>query len=305
MLFIIVDDFKPLASVFQPVTTEPITPNINALIQRSINFRNAHAQMSMCGPSRVSFLTGLRPDTTNCYGLRPNQLNSRIVNAARYAHQTLLTIPKLFKQAGYLTYGIGKVFHENEDIQMADPSTWTVPVFSWKTGWVRPPTFSSPYTGTWVSSPNVADNYFPDGQAAIFANNLIQSLAAQNQPWAVFLGHWKPHLPFQAPAKYFSMQKSAGAFPGPHSAGVPNGMKTSDYQMARGIGCLEVAQYQNAPSNLAGWAVPLGTIQTAVQAYYAAVTYVDVQIGITLKALANSSAADNTHIVLLGDHGVR
>ena len=294
------DDYKGTSNVQQLLSKRPKTPNIDRLAARGTIFRNAHAQFSMCGPSRASFLSSLRPDTTGCRGLGRNALGIVYKSNLR-SGQVLATIPRLFKDNGYLVYGVGKIFHENEDILMQDPDLWTVPVYTWKDGYARPPTFTTPYQGAWIASPSVPDNFFPDGQAGVFSRSLINSLVNQTKPWALFVGLWKPHMPWAAPQRFFTMQ--GGGFPGPHHSGVPAGLQSQDWQMIRGIGCLEGNDYIGAPNNLAGWAVSGAVAQAAAQAYYATVSYADAQIGLLLDAIDRSVDANNTHVVLIGDHG--
>jgi iduronate 2-sulfatase len=307
VLIIICDDLKPLIMSYGGVSSvNPPTPNMDRIVKNGVRFLNAHAQMSLCGPSRASFLTSLRPDTLNLYSLDENALFTRIQNWQRYQSQTVMTIPKLFKQNGYVTYGIGKVFHESEKVLMADVNTWTTPVFSWLDNWVRNPSFSKPYVGSWINNPEVQDTYFPDGQAASLASQLITTLAnrpsTNNPPWLLMVGLWKPHLPWSAPMKYFNSQQPAFRFPGAHHGSVPYGMDTQDFALIKGTGCEEIAPY-GPPDNLAGWDLSLSQEQSANWAYSATVSYADAQIGLILDTLANSTDALTTHVILLGDHG--
>ena len=106
-------------------------------------------------------------------------------------------MPKVFKMAGYKTYGIGKVFHENEFVMMQKADTWTVPVYTWLSNMRRPPSFIQPYQGPWINDPDVADDYFADGQAARLAAELITDVLSvdyttQSTPWFLAVGLWKP-----------------------------------------------------------------------------------------------------------------
>ena len=133
VLLLIVDDLKPNLGSYGPSSVPRLTPNMDKLAAKGVRFMNAFAQFAECGPSRASFLTGTRPDTTGVYGLNPNILHNAIVNTKRQTGNILGTLPQLFKQNGYTTIGAGKVFHESEPILMRDPDMWTVPVYTWKT----------------------------------------------------------------------------------------------------------------------------------------------------------------------------
>lgn len=103
---------------------------------------------------------------------------------------------------------------------MQDSETWTVPVFTWLTGYARPPSFSTPYTGNWIDWPSVPDDFFSDGQAALMASSFISSLTQNDgyQPFAVFVGLWKPHLPWRAPSDYFVRNANVD-YPSAHHGG--------------------------------------------------------------------------------------
>lgn len=197
VLLLILDDFKPIATSFgSPLVPGNGTRNIDMLVQDGISFMNAHAQMAICGPSRASFLTSLRPDALNIYNLNTeNALGIKIARSKRT--REILTLPKLFKVAGYNTYGIGKIFHENEYRLMQQSDQWTVPMYSWITKLKRPPSFTKPYVGTWISSPDVRDDYFSDGQAATLAATLLRDVLDRDfhkigTPWFLAVGLWKP-----------------------------------------------------------------------------------------------------------------
>lgn len=197
VLLIIMDDLKPMAESFRtPLIPRNSTRNTDRLVNAGIAFMNAHTQMSLCGPSRASFLTSLRPDALRIYNI--NVPNALAVRVGRSRHnKEILTLPRLFKLAGYNTYGIGKVFHENEFILMQDPKTWTAPVYTWVPKIKLGKVFPSPYPGSWIASPDVDDNFYSDGQAAILAAQLISDVLSRdrnvsNIPWFLVVGLWKP-----------------------------------------------------------------------------------------------------------------
>ena len=150
-------------------------------------------------------LTSMRPDMLRIYSISaPNLLNNAI--RPTRTRKEILTLPKLFKLAGYRTYGIGKVFHENEFTLMQRADTWTVPMFSWVDKLTRAPVFSKPYEGTWIASPDVEDDFFADGQAARLAADLISDVlspknaSSDDSPWFLAVGLWKPQ--YVSPARF-------------------------------------------------------------------------------------------------------
>jgi hypothetical protein len=197
VLLLILDDYKPVSSGFgSPLVPQNGTSNIDTLIKRGISFMNAHAQMAICGPSRASFLTSLRPDALNIFNLNTDNALGILIARSKRSHE-ILTLPKLFKLAGYNTYGLGKVFHENEYRLMQQSDQWTVPMYTWMTNMKRPPSFTKPYVGTWISSPDVRDDYFSDGQAATLAATLLTDVLSRDYersgtPWFLAVGLWKP-----------------------------------------------------------------------------------------------------------------
>ena len=315
LLFIVCDDLKPIATSFGAPPGFANTTNMDRLAARGTAFLNAHAQMANCSPSRASFLTSQRPDTLGLYDDNNNgdALLKRIQAWGSRKRTRLVTLPGALKARGWNTFGFGKVFHESETTLMRDPSVWTTPVFTFITK-VRPqPSFGNPYVGSWISTGGVSDNdaAFPDGQMSRAVANLITTLTSragagtggQAPPWAVFVGFWKPHLPWQAPQKYFDALPPVEVYPTAHHFQVPDGLAQDDYQMIRGQGCLEVGAYVNSPNNLAYWTLTGQQEQLANRAYAAAVSFVDAQIGVVLDALDASVARDSTHVVLMGDHG--
>jgi iduronate 2-sulfatase len=153
---------------------------------------NAHSQFSLCGPSRASFLTSLRPDKLSIWNLQPNILSSKIRQSTSQGGPGIKTLPEWFKSNGYATFGAGKIFHETEPALYSSSALWTEPVYTWM-NLARPPSFSKPYVGSWTDSPDVSDSFYSDGQLGIFAAEFIKDRLAQlNQPWLFVLGFWKP-----------------------------------------------------------------------------------------------------------------
>ena len=265
---------------------------------------NAHAQVSICGPSRASYLTSKQPDTIKVWNINQKNALAARINSMSKRGKRLVTIPRMFKENGYTVLGYGKIAHENELTYMKDSATWTEPVYTWQNNYVRPPTFTSPYTGSWIDYPNVADDRFCDGQAAEMAAARIRAIAGAGPgytPFAIFVGLWKPHLPWRVPLKY-ALNNAGTSYPAAHHGGAPSGQPVENWRVPLGDGCGEVSAY--APfGNLAGWTTSDNQQRSANRAYVATIDYMDAQVQKLLDAIDTTHARDNTYIVFTGDHG--
>jgi len=151
VLFLIADDFKPLLKTYNsPLIPAAYSAKLDKLARNGIAFMNAHTQMAFCAPSRASFLTSLRPDTLRIYELATNQLYQALKRWPSTGASGVAPLPQIFKQNGYLTYGICKIFHENEFALMQSSALWTTPVYTWLSNYARPPSFTTPYQGGYV-----------------------------------------------------------------------------------------------------------------------------------------------------------
>ncbi|KAH9251371.1 hypothetical protein BASA81_010782 [Batrachochytrium salamandrivorans] len=312
VLLLIADDFKPVLKSFGSPHTQGLKmANLDQLSRDGITFRNAHAQMSICGPSRASFLTSLRPDTLRIYNVYPNLLSKYVLASmnSKKKKETLV-LPKLFKLAGYLAYGVGKVFHENEYFLMGSTQFWTEPMFSLKRNGNRKKFFRGPtYAGNWISSPDVPDEHFADGQASRFSAKLITEVLGKppgpntsSMPWFLAVGLWKPHIPWGCPKKYFDMAGKPGDYIGSHNLTV-EGLSPAQQSLAYGEGCSEVRAYNKGKFNLDARRTGNTNLQLGNHAYHATSLFMDAQMGIILDALNKSVSRLNTIVVFLGDHG--
>ena len=246
-------------------------------------------------------MVSLRPDTLRIYQIQANQLYKALNRFADSGPSGIVPIPQIFMQQGYVCYGVGKIFHENEFALMQSSALWTVPVYTWLNNYARPPSFVTPYQGGWQDFPVASDTAFTDGQAAQLTVGLVQSLAEDTeQPFLLMVGLWKPHLPWRAPNQYLDTTTNFNAGFG---GGVTNGLSKSEFLTARGRGCGEVNLYAGAPNILGSSSAPTSTCASANRAYHATAAYMDAQMRLILDALYASPAANTTHIVFLGDHG--
>lgn len=285
VLFIVVDDLRTNVGCFgDPLA---ITPNIDALARRGTVFANAHCQIAMCNPSRASVMTGMRPDTIRVWGLRKH---------FRQEKPDVVTLPQLFKQNGYYTHSIGKVYHG------LGPSSTDAPSWSDDPECDHVTKQGSYYlkrnqTGGKAEATecaDCADNDYVDGKVAVAAIRKLRALKAQDKPFFLAVGFRKPHMPFTAPKKYWDLydrEKLAK----PANPNMPENapdIAGHDWPEARG--------YTDIPDE---GPMPPDIAARTRHGYYASTSYVDAQLGRVLNELKALGLDKNTVVSLYGDHG--
>jgi iduronate 2-sulfatase len=291
VLFFAVDDLR---AEFGAYGADYIhSPNLDRLAKRGVTFNRAYCQQAVCSPSRSSVLTGTRPDTTKVWDLNTH---------FRKAIPDVITLPQHFKNSGYFTRGMGKLFHAGFD----DPQSWSVP-------WVQPETKHGTYglrennamvgpapkgkkkgsRGPAFESSDVPDNTFHDGALADMAVAALRECAKKEQPFWLGVGFIRPHLPFVAPKKYWDLYDPAKITlaPNPYP---PKG--APEYAVVAGG---ELRSYHGIPPG----PIPDDMARQLKHGYYAAISYMDAQVGKVLDALDRLGLAEKTIIVLWGDHG--
>jgi arylsulfatase A-like enzyme/protocatechuate 3,4-dioxygenase beta subunit len=275
VLLISIDDLRPEIGAYGVNAIR--TPGIDALARDGITFTRAYAQMATCSPSRNSFLSGLRPDTT---GITTNKihLRERIPN--------VVTLPEYFKRKGYHSEGICKVYHDGKD----DAQSWSVPHRNaWGPGApIGPDGKRLPFAAV-----NVDESRFGDHRCATLAINAIQS--SKDRPFFIAVGFRKPHLPFLAPPAYFNMYNK-NAIPM-----APNPFRATGAPAVAFENWGELRQYSGIPA--AGQTFSEGLRRDLKHGYYASTSFVDDQVRRVLTALDTAGLRQNTVVVLLGDHG--
>ncbi len=270
-----------------------ITPNIDRLARKGVLFTNAHCQAPLCGPSRASLMTGLRPSTTGIYGM----IDDDLIKKDNPSTESVVFLPEYFKQNGYHTMGIGKIFHQHAPKGVFDESGGRVPGFgpvpSERFVWSGEPGKKG-YGGTstdWGAFP-AADSLMPDYQSAQWA---IERLKRNyEKPFFLAVGFLRPHVPWYVPQKWFDMHPLEDIKTPPYLE--------SDLDDLPSI-ALEIDDLPMMPSTK--WAIESGEWPKMVQAYLACVSFVDYYVGEVLNALENSPYNDNTIVVLWSDHGYR
>lgn len=285
VLFIAVDDLRNCAGAFGDPLAK--TPHMDALAKRGTVFRNAHCQIAICNPSRASVMTGMRPDSIRVWGLSKH---------FRDETPDVVTLPQLFKQNGYYTHAIGKVYH-GTGRPSKDPPSWTdepeLDHFAKIDNYVLEKNRTGGKAAA-TERAEVADNEYRDGKIAEAAIGKLRELKQADKPFFLAVGFQKPHLPFTAPSKYWDLYNQADLAE-PSFAQLPAGapeIAGHDWREARG--------YTDIPRT---GPIRPEKIAELRHGYYAAASFVDAQIGRVLDELKRLGLQDKTVIALYGDHG--
>jgi arylsulfatase A-like enzyme len=279
VLFIAVDDLNDWIGCLGG-HPQAVTPNLDRLAAQSVNFRNAHCQAPICNPSRVSVLTGMLPSSSGVYYLGPRLRQWQATSRA-------VTLPQHFARSGYVTIGAGKVFHVEGSGEFQTYGG-TFGGFG-----PRPPiSLNCGHAGPlwdWGPFPE-RDEDVPDSRLATWTCQQLSH--APSQPFLLACGFYRPHVPLYVPQRWFDLYPLDQIQLPPHL----------EDDLA------DVPQYgQDLSWNAVGprhaWMVDHDQWRRAAQAYLASISFVDAQVGKILDALANSSVASNTIIVLWSDHG--
>lgn len=288
VLFICIDDLRVELGCYGD--TPAITPNIDKLAKSGMLFRRAYCQQAVCNTSRASALTGLRPDTLDVHDLFTHFRENR---------PEVVTLPQMFKLQGYHTEGIGKVFHNwHQHDFKGDAPSWSVPqVLHYNTHGNDKPIVQSPVPPNLSKTPRtemreVPDNAYFDGQIADKAIVALEKL--QQTPFFLAVGFWKPHLDFNAPKRYWDLYDSA-KISAPNPAQPPQDVPP----LALHEGSELLRAYGDRPGGLP----TEEEILELRRGYYAAVSYVDAQVGRVVDELDKLGLRDRTIIVLWSDHG--
>lgn len=290
ILLICIDDLRPVMGCYGGKVR---TPSIDRFAETATMFRRHYVQWPVCGPSRATLMSGLRPDSSGIYG------NS---GAGRIANQpgARPTMPLYFREHGYTTVSFGKTYH---GICPQPGCGWSEEPWRPPTGWTCFVNF--PYRGpsrageeAWRPAYEIydgPDRLHNDYQTADRAIEALERL--KGGPFFIAAGFYKPHLPFVAPRRFWDLYE--GEDTTIDDAGLPGGAADFMYNYA------EIWAYGVEKDVLFSKDLPPNPTQERdmVRAYYAAVSFIDAQVGRVLGKLEELDLADNTAVVLWGDHG--
>ncbi|MBK1825870.1 sulfatase [Haloferula rosea] len=283
VLFIVVDDLRPELACYG--VSEVVSPNFDRLAAMGMLCHRAYAQYPVCNPSRSSFLSGLRPDES---GVVSNKVPFRT------KLPDTVSLPQLFRQNGYYTAGIGKIFHLGQDeearpVLFEDPLSWdhfydgmrNAPKIG-KTGVGRDLTNGRLPWCKWLAAEG-DDNGQADGLNTSEALRILEE--RHGQPFFLALGLHKPHDPFIAPAKYFDLYPE-------DSTKLPEEPSDKSRQVQYAI--------PNAKDFSSFTAKERREFK---RAYQACVSFADAQLGRVFESLDRLDLWSNTMVILIGDHG--
>lgn len=285
------------------------TPAFDELAEAGMNFRRAYCQYPVCGPSRASFLHGLYPEST---GVLDNKSDIRSVRP------NTVSMPQCFKNAGYWTGAVGKVFHnekmdhgdvawnevlrfENDEMPMVSPvrEKFEAEHGSVQSGKPRKlwrsfyPTIATQTRGQQpgYGPSGLTDIQHKDGKNAAQVRDWLTTNAHGDKPFFMACGIHKPHVPFLAPDKYFAMYPKAE-------------LQFTPASLEFWGTVTKIAQTKR----YAGFGFEFGVENDSLrrdymQAYHACISFIDAQIGVVLAGLKASGQWDNTVVVLTSDHG--
>jgi arylsulfatase A-like enzyme len=296
VVFIALDDLKPALGCFGDRMAK--TPNMDRLASKGMVFSNNHCQQAVCGPTRASLLTGWLPDRTQIW-----DLNTKM----RDRNPDILTLPQHFKQNGYYTIGVGKLFDGRcvDSWGKQDAISWSRPYMltgsgsmyadeSYSSGRVpldKRDTLKRPST----ENADVPDMVYKDYHLCSQAIAELENRVKAGDPFFLGLGFSRPHLPFNAPKRYWDLwERSDFALPDYRDVSSESPMFSfhNSGELRNG--------YTGIP--LKG-PIPDEKQLELIHGYYATVAFVDAQVGRMLDAVDAAGVGDNTIIVLWGDHG--
>ena len=326
ILFIAVDDLKPTIGAFGDDLAR--TPNIDFLAENATVFLNNHTQQAVCGPSRASLMTGKRPDYTKVRDLKTKM---------RDMVPDIVTIPQFFRDNGYTTVGLGKIFDPRCVDKFRDKPSWSVP-FMPEHKFEYPKDFGPPAMGFYQDSKiklyiqklrneakangiknlgkylrdtfkppfektDAPDDAYVDGALAMYANKFLDEYKPEsNEPFFLAVGFKRPHLPFTAPKKYWDMYN-------------PSKFKIAEFQQNSKNGP-SIAYHSSG--ELRSYITPEISYEISkknrvklsdefqidlIHGYYASTSFIDAQIGKIVDKLKATGLHENTIIVIWGDHG--
>ncbi len=273
VLLVVVDDLNLSLGCYGNSTVR--SPNIDRLAARGVRFDRAYAQYPLCNPSRVSFLSGRRPETSGVYVLS---------TSARQALPEAVMLPQFFRQQGYYAAGAGKVFHNQ---RMSDPASWD----RYEDGAGEDPGEKAAIAARYGGGDG-RPRWYPletdgsqtrDGLNSRTIHTLLAQKAEAKTPFFLALGLHKPHLPWTAPQRFFDLypEGSVAVPTDPAMSGIPPiAMQTE----------------------LSGFAQP-DTRAGALRGYYACISFIDFELGRVFDELDRRDLWSSTLVVLVGDNG--
>ena len=305
VLFIASDDMRPQLGCYGDTVVK--SPHIDALAKRGLLFNRSYVQQALCSPSRISMLSGRYPATTGIF---------EIGRPPRATLPDITTLPQHFKNRGYHTRSLGKIYHVGID----DDASWTVPAWHSKKPRTSADTqkavaaFLADAKAKGIEIPqrgkgsrnsavppfeavDCEDGDLLDGDTATHAVEQLREHAKHpDRPFFLAVGFANPHVPWIAPKKYFDLYDPA-TLPLAKNEFLPVG--APEFAAKSGT---DFYWYRDVPQ-VSGEQLPEDFKRACLQGYLAAISYVDAQVGRIMAALDETGLAKNTVVVFWSDHG--
>lgn len=311
ILFIAIDDLRNELGVYGSVVK---SPNLDALANEGALFTNHYVQVPTCGASRYALMTGQRPS-------KPEHLKNTAI-AFEISDKPENEIPESFihhlKRNGYYTVGIGKITHSADGLlygyeepvskKRELPHSWDELLFNpgkWETGWNA---FFAYANGENRQSLKkqvkpfeagaVDDEGYPDGLTTNIALSKLRELKNTERPFFMGVGFFKPHLPFNAPKKYWDLYERDN-IPVSENPNIPENIDLKSLHESGEFNQYALGEEKASLKE----SVSDAYAKKLRHGYLAAISYIDAQVGKLLKELKASGLAENTIVVIWGDHG--
>lgn len=302
VLFIASDDMRPQLGCYGDTTVK--SPNLDALAKRGMVFQRSYVQQALCSPSRISMLTGRYPATTQIF---------EIGRTLRTTMPDITTMPQHFKNNGYHTRSLGKIYHVGID----DDASWTIP--AWHSKKPRTSAATQQVVAKFLADAKASGTTLPqkgkgsrtsavpafeavdcgdddllDGDCATNAIAQLRDHAkTPDKPFFLAVGFANPHVPWISPKKYWDLYDRS-KLPLATNEFLPKG--APDFAATSGQ---DFRWYANVPQG----DLPEPFKRECLHGYFAAISYVDAQVGRLLAALDETGLAKNTIVVFWSDHG--
>lgn len=285
-MMIAVDDLRPTIGAYGDQLVK--TPNIDKLASEGMVFLNSFCNIPVCGSSRASILTSTRP-TRYRFLTYYAQSDVEVPNA--------IAINEHFKENGYKTISNGKIFHMLKDRAGGWDDNWRIKNEKSAHDYQLSENIALDQNGSRglpYENADVHDTIYKDGKLMLKTVNDLKKLKASGEPFFLAAGFVKPHLPFNAPSKYWEMYDRSDFEPSIRKFWPENAPKEAFHTSG------ELRNYSGVPKE--GFVSDSLSV-TLQHGYHAATSYADAQIGLILEELDRLGLRDNTIVVLWGDHG--
>lgn len=314
VVFIFIDDLRPDLGCYGNEVV--ISPNLDAFAEESALFTRQYVTVPTCGASRYSLLRGKLPRTKAELG---NEIANVLSNPKVDKSDEPETFIEQLRRNGYYTVGIGKVSHAVDGYiypynapkrsnRRELPNSWDEMLFNpgkWRHGWDAFFAYADGESRTTkkgevlpYEAGLVDDTGYPDGLTAELAIDKIKELSQKNKPFFLGVGFFKPHLPFNAPKKYWDLYDE-NILPLSPSPDIP-----ANVNLASLHGSGEFNQYKLGQEKASlDKSLSDEYSRKLIHGYYASISYVDAQVGKVISTLKKMGLYENTLIIVWGDHG--